>query len=238
MTTPPEQSGTPPILTSPVNNAIPSHNVYVNIPNNPVPKFDGDSEKFQVWKRCMLLHMRGIESYLFIILIEGPYVPYVTTSVALSLDGSPRRTEKPKDQWSEEDRRLVDLDSKLCCMIISAIPETLVPTMVLFESAKQMWEELLTQFEGTADTMVTRKVALNKRYESFFALPNESLTDTYIRFTALLNQLEALKIKRGEGNYFRKNLRHYSFKMVNDDPLPQTRKNLAQPHSELTLWCF
>ena len=189
---PTPNQNTPPI----VNNTIPSHNVYVNIPNNPVPKFNGDSDSFQVWKGCMLLHIAGVERYLTTVLTEGPYVPYVTTSVALNTDGSPRRTPKPQDQWSEEDRRLVDLDTKLMNMIISAIPPTLVPTLILFKNAKTMWDELLTQFEGTADTIATRKVALNKKYETFFAIPNESLTDTYIRFTSLLNQLEGLGVKK------------------------------------------
>ena len=177
-----------PTTPPPHNTTTPSHNVYVNIPNNPVPKFDGDSDRFQVWKDCMLLHIAGVERYLTTILLEGPYVPYVTTTVALNLDGQPRRTLKPQDQWSEEDRRLVDLDTKLMNMIISAIPSFLVPTLILFKIAQKMWKELLTQFEGTSDTIVTRKVALNKKYETFFAIPDESLTDTYIRFTSLLNQ--------------------------------------------------
>ena len=189
---PPPTGNPPPII----NNNIPSHNVHVHFPNNPVPKFDGNSEKFMTWKACMLLHIAGVERYLTTIINDGPYVPYVVTSVALNPDGSQRRTTKPEDQWSEEDRRLVDLDTKLKNMILSAIPESLIPSLVLFPSAKSMWEELLTQYEGTQETLVTRKVALNKKYESFFALPNESLTDMYIRFTNLVNQLKALDVKK------------------------------------------
>ena len=159
-------STTPPIFSfagSSSNNTAPSHNVHVHIPNNPAPKFNGDSDYFQVWKACMLLHIASVERYLTTILKKGPYVPYVVTSVALNLDGSQRRTPKPQDQWSEEDRRLVDLDTKLRTMIIGAIPDSIVPTLILFQDAKTMWEELLTQFEGTQDTIVTRKVALNKK---------------------------------------------------------------------------
>jgi hypothetical protein len=89
---------------------------------------------------------------------------------------------------------MTDLDNKLQNMILAAIPASMMPTLVLFDTAKTMWDELLTQYEGTAETIINRKVALNKKYESFFALPKESLTETYIRFTSLVNQLKALGV--------------------------------------------
>jgi hypothetical protein len=81
-------------------------------------------------------------------------------------------------------------------MILAVVPEELIPTLVLFLSAKSMWDELVLQFEGGNDTIVTRKVALNKKYESFFALPNESMTGTYTIFTSLINQLRGLEAEK------------------------------------------
>jgi len=180
----------PPITPAP-------QQMFIHIPNNPVPKFDGSSDSFPVWKACMLLHIAGVDRYLMKILKEGPYIPLALNSVILNPDGSQRAPiAKHEDQWTSEERRLVELDTKLQNMIISSIPPIHVPTLVLLPNAKSMWDELVLQFEGTAETIVTRKVALNKKYESFFALPNESLTDTYIRFTQVVNQLRALGIEK------------------------------------------
>ena len=194
----------PPVNTNPFNTnpnqnvpppTPPSQNVHVHFPNNPVPKFNGDSETFITWKACMFKYIAGVERNLTSILKNGPYIPG-NVSPVINADGSTRFRAKEKDHWSEEDHRLVDLDNKLQNMILAAIPPSLVPTLVLFENAKSMWGELVTQYEGTPETMVNRKVALNKKYESFFALRKENLTETYIRFTSLVNQLKALGVNK------------------------------------------
>ena len=195
----PNSSGqVPPITTTNVPPPPPpvSPHVHVHYSNTPVPKFNGNSDDFGTWKARMLLHFAGIERYMVKILKEGPYVPMSPLSPILDPTGSRRGREKHEDHWSEEERRLVDLDTKLKNMILSAVPESLIPTLVLFPSAKTMWEELLIQFEGGDDTLVTRKVSLNKKYESFFALPNEDLTGTYTRFTSLINQLKGLGVEK------------------------------------------
>ena len=184
MTTPESGQGSNPNAVPP---PLTPQNVHVHFPNNPVPKFDGNSESFITWKACMLKYIAGVERNLTTILKDGPYVPMSVSTVVLNPDGSARSRIKHRDQWSEEDHRLVDLDTKLQNMILAAIPASLIPTLVLFDDAKSMWEELLTQYEGTSETLVTRKVALNKKYESFFALHSENLTETYIRFTGLVN---------------------------------------------------
>ena len=74
---PPEYQTAPP--PPPISNNPPSQQLFVHIPNNPVPKFDGSSDSFPVWKACMLLHIAGVERYLTKILKEGPYEPYVST---------------------------------------------------------------------------------------------------------------------------------------------------------------
>ena len=67
------------------------------------------------------------------------------STVVRSADGTPKLTPKEKDHWSEEDHRLVDLDTKLQNMILYSVPESLRPTLVLLDNSKLMWEELMTQ---------------------------------------------------------------------------------------------
>ena len=67
---------------------IPSHNVHVHFPNNPVPRFNGDSETFVTWKACMIKYIAGVERNLLTILREGPYVPGNVSAVVLNPDGT------------------------------------------------------------------------------------------------------------------------------------------------------
>src|ERR1043166_5401656 len=73
----------------PPNNPAPQQ-MFIHIPNNHVPKFDGSSDSFQVWKACMLLHIAGVDRFLTKILKEGPYVPRAISSI-LNTDGSQRQ---------------------------------------------------------------------------------------------------------------------------------------------------
>ena len=109
-----EQGPNPNVVPPPLT----PQNVHVHFPNNPVPKFDGNSESFITWKTCMLKYIAGVERNLTTILKDGPYVPMNVSSVVLNPDGSPRSRIKHRDQWSEEDHRLADLDTKLQNMIL------------------------------------------------------------------------------------------------------------------------
>ena len=196
---PPPGSNEPPVVNTNPPPPPPTSNsphVHVHYSNNPVPKFSGNSDEFGTWKARMILYITGIERNMMKILNEGPYIPRSSLNPLLDPTGSRSGREKRKEHWSEEEGRLVNLDTLLKNMILGSVLETLVPTLVLHPSAKTMWDELVNQFEGGDDTIVTRKVSLNKKYESFFALPNESLTGTYTRFMSIINQLRGLGVNK------------------------------------------
>lgn len=43
------------------NNHTISH--IFHVPNSPIPKFKGTDGHFQAWKKCMWLHIKGIDGY-------------------------------------------------------------------------------------------------------------------------------------------------------------------------------
>ena len=118
-----------PNVTTPLNTNPPpptpgANHVHVHYSNTPVPKFDGNGETFGTWKARMLLHFGGIERYMLKILKDGPYIP-MSSGVSPLLDPTGRRgtREKSEEYWSDEDRRLVNLDTRLKNMILAAVPE-------------------------------------------------------------------------------------------------------------------
>ena len=53
----------------------------------------------------------------------------------------------------------------------------------------------MLDLKGLKKFLKNRKASMLRKYETFFSSPNESLTETYIRFTNLLSNLEGLDVK-------------------------------------------
>nr|XP_043633105.1 uncharacterized protein LOC122604283 [Erigeron canadensis] len=159
---------------------------YVSIP----PRFE--SHDFGSWKERMLLHIVGVEPYLMTILTKGPYVPIlVTRTPGATTDAPEIVTEliKPQVQWTDDERRLVNLDARLRNLIINTLPDDIMKSVIKLSFAKKVWDNLCTRFDGTEDVLAAKKIDLNRAYEGFFSLPNENLDGTYNRFKCLLNDM-------------------------------------------------
>ena len=152
------------------------------------PKFEHD--EFSSWKERMLLHLVGLEPYLIDVVTKGPYVPQ-TAITGPAVDGvNPTGTiDKPEAQWTDDDRKLVNLDNKLRGIIISTLPTNLMKTVIKLNTSKDVWDALCIQFEGTEEVRANKKIDLKRTYENFFAKPNETLNDTYNRFKCHLDDM-------------------------------------------------
>ena len=150
------------------------------------PRFEHD--EFSSWKDRMLLHLVDIEPYLIEVLNNGPYVPQtpITSPIA---EGAANTVDKPEAQWTNDERKLVNLDNKLRGIIISTLPTNLMKTVIKLNTSKKVWDTLCVQFEGTEEVRANKKIDLKRTYEIFFAKPNESLSDTYNRFKCHLDDM-------------------------------------------------
>ena len=163
------------------------------------PMFDKDD--FSGWKGRMSLFLESIDNNMPDILQDGPYVPTQTVVVeAVVREGLPtipatvKTIVKDKADWVDEDRRLANLDVKARNFIVQAIPKDLYHSIKMCSTAKKMWETLRIMYEGCSTSMESTITTLTRKYERFFSLRNESLTDTHTRFNALVNDLAAVGI--------------------------------------------
>ena len=103
------------------------------------PRFEIDD--FSSWKDRMLLHLVGIEPYLIDVLTKGPYVPQAPfTGPALANEGEVQMVDKPEAQWTDDERKLVNLDNKLRGIIISTLPTNIMKSVIKLLSAKRVWD--------------------------------------------------------------------------------------------------
>ena len=156
----------------PQNANVPNNLHVLHMPNYPGPVWNGNAEEFDTYVLHFKVYIEGIDSYLKQILEKGPFVPYIMTVLTEATDTTPattKTTAKPFEQWSEEDRRLVQLDAKLRNMVLASVPKILVPTLVPHLTTKSMFDQLVDQNKGNAKSLKAQKVNLNKAYETFFA---------------------------------------------------------------------
>ena len=114
----------------------------------------------------------------------GPYIP---TMVAGNTT-----IEKPREDWSEEERRLVQYNLKAKNIITSALGMDEYFRVSNCKSAKDMWDTLQVTHEGTTDVKRSRINTLTHEYELFRMNANESIQNMQKRFTHIVNHLASL----------------------------------------------
>nr|XP_043625641.1 uncharacterized protein LOC122597072 [Erigeron canadensis] len=125
---------------------------------------------------------------------------------------------KPEVQWTDDERKLVNLDSKLKNMIVTTLLTDIMKLIIKYPSSKEIWDILCSMYEGSVDTIKTKKIDLKRAYENFFSLPDESLNSTYTRLKRLLNDITNVGIT------------HDNFEVCHKfiDSLPLKWQNLRQ----------
>ena len=149
---------------------------------NRPPIFNG--EGYHYWKIQMQIFIEAIDLNIWEAIEVGPYVP---TMVAGNTT-----IEKPREEWFEEERRLVQYNLKAKNIITSALGMNEYFRISNCKSAKDMWDTLQVTHEGTTDVKRSRINTLTHEYELFRMKTNESIQDMQKRFTHIVNHLASL----------------------------------------------
>ena len=132
---------------------------------NRPPIFNG--EGYHYWKTQMQIFIEAIDLKIWEAIKIGPYVP---TMVAGNTT-----IEKPKGDWSEEERRQVQYNLKAKNIITSALGMDEYFRVSNCKNAKDMWDTLQVTHEGTTDVKRSRINTLIHEYELFRMNQNESI---------------------------------------------------------------
>ncbi|KAJ9561348.1 hypothetical protein OSB04_006508 [Centaurea solstitialis] len=158
------------------------------------PRFNKDN--FSLWKTRMELFLSGSDPQIPYFLENGPHVPTQTVHPIPATGGQPavpeRELVKPVTDWNDEDRRLVNIDTKARSLIAMSLPDDVFHSVCHLRSAKEIWDTLCVQYEGTAVLMESRKIFLVRQYESFIHQKDETLSQLHQRFNCLLIDLKTI----------------------------------------------
>ncbi|KAJ9536147.1 hypothetical protein OSB04_un000680 [Centaurea solstitialis] len=158
------------------------------------PRFNKDN--FALWKTRMELFLSGSDPQIPHFLENGPHVPTQTVHAVPATGDQPaipaRELVKPVTDWNDEDRRLVNIDTKARSLIAMSLPDDVFHYVCHLRSAKEIWDTLCVQYEGTAVLMESRKIFLVCQYESFIHQKDETLSQIHQRFNCLLIDLKTI----------------------------------------------
>ncbi|KAJ9547332.1 hypothetical protein OSB04_019875 [Centaurea solstitialis] len=158
------------------------------------PRFNKDN--FSLWKTRMELFLSGSDPQIPYFLENGPHVPTQTVHPIPAAAGQPavpeRQLVKPVTDWNDEDRRLVNIDTKARSLIAMSLPDDVFHSVCHLRSAKEIWDTLCVQYESIAVLMESRKIFLVRQYESFIHQKDETLSQLHQRFNCLLIDLKTI----------------------------------------------
>ncbi|KAJ9556834.1 hypothetical protein OSB04_011448 [Centaurea solstitialis] len=168
------------------------------------PRFNKDN--FSLWKTRMELFLSGSDPQIPYFLENGPHVPTQTVHPIAAAGGQPaipeRELVKPVTDWNDEDRRLVNIDTKARSLIAMSLPDDVFHSVCHLRSAKEIWDTLCVQYEGTAVLMESRKIFLASKLTSVTVfstlvmkcsnIPVVTIGTTYPNFEVVTKFMEAL----------------------------------------------
>ncbi|KAK2416799.1 gag-protease polyprotein [Trifolium repens] len=150
---------------------------------NRAPIFNGDH--FDYWKSSMCIHINSFDGEVWNAIENGPFVPTITDAHGIV-------TNKPMAQWMEEEKKKANYDAKAQNILISSLGIDQFYHVSHCQSAKEMWDTLVTHFEGTNDVKISKINTLTQEFELFHMLDGETIEDMQQRFIKITNKLHGL----------------------------------------------
>ncbi|GJW40725.1 hypothetical protein Tco_0066570 [Tanacetum coccineum] len=135
----------------------------------------------------------------------GKRLLYVKRNKAISLGNVTSKVagqRKPEGQWTADERKAANLDQRLKSLIMSVLPDDQMNSVINCLTAKSTWDDLILYHEGPSDVKESRVIDLKLCYNTFKFKEGESLTQTFTRYKALMNELvnDGIKLSKLEIN--------------------------------------
>ncbi|GKB40412.1 retrovirus-related pol polyprotein from transposon TNT 1-94, partial [Tanacetum coccineum] len=137
-----------------------------------------------------MCHILGIEPQFENIIKNGPFIPMTASQ------------RKPEGQWIRDERKAANLDQRLKCLIMHVLLDDQMNSVIKCLIAKSTWGDLILYHEGPSDVKESKVIDLKLCYNTFKFKEGETLTQTFTRYKALMNELvdDGIKLSKLEIN--------------------------------------
>ncbi|WRX29159.1 hypothetical protein QQP08_021646 [Theobroma cacao] len=151
---------------------------------NRPPLFDGSN--YPYWSTRMSIYIRAIDSEMWDVITDGPFMPLTVNVVTNEL------MPKPRSEWTEAETKKVQVNFKAINRLHCTLTPTKFNKVSSCKTAKQVWEKLRIIHEGTSQVKESKIAILTHSYEMFKMERGEDITSMFDRFTNITNKLSQL----------------------------------------------
>ena len=127
---------------------------------------------------------------------NGPYVPttiiHTVPVIATTTAIAERIIVKEVTQWTDDDKKLVNIDTKARSLLSMSFPDDVFHYVSHLRSAQEIWNTLCVQLKGIDSLLESRKINLVRKYEMFISTKGETLSQMHQRFNCLLIDLKTV----------------------------------------------
>ncbi|KAJ9556276.1 hypothetical protein OSB04_010890 [Centaurea solstitialis] len=158
--------------------------------------------EYQQWKRRMIHFLDLLDENLMKSIREGPIRPTVTVAAVPRTDACPElpaySVEKPIDMYNLEQRARHLVDKRALTLLIMALPNDMYARVDSLTNARDVWLEIEQQMQGGDTALESQKESALNAYEGFKARETESLSESYQRLNAFVNDLRRLGVEKSK----------------------------------------
>ncbi|XP_073061929.1 uncharacterized protein [Primulina eburnea] len=141
----------------------------------------------------MQAHIAAKDDDMWYIITDGPIkIMKANTAIAIT-DGAPHRIEKPREEWTIEDKRKSNLDNVATDILYRTLDKITFRKIKMCKTIKEIWEKLIQLCEGNEQMKKNKiSVAIHK-FNNIKMKTGESMDEFDERANSIINGLNALK---------------------------------------------
>ncbi|XP_073120107.1 uncharacterized protein [Henckelia pumila] len=149
-------------------------------------------EDFDYWKIRMQAHLSALDDDMWFVIIDGPLtITKINTVVALS-GGSPQYIEKPRIEWTAEDKKKANLENVAINILYKTLDKNTFSKIKMCKTGKEIWEKLIQLCEGNEQTKENKLSVSTQRFDNIRMKPGESMAEFDERVSSIVIELNAL----------------------------------------------
>ena len=135
----------------------------------------------------MSVHIQSVDMDVWDAVVNGRFQPQIAAD-----DDNGVVLDKPKADWTNDDKKKVQYDLKALNILISSLGVNEYHFVSHCKTFKDMWEALETLHEGTDEVKQSKVNTLVQQYEFFCMKDGETICSMQMRFTHIVNKLQNL----------------------------------------------
>ncbi|XP_073061782.1 uncharacterized protein [Primulina eburnea] len=129
---------------------------------------------------------------MWYVITDGPMKNLKANTAVAITDGAPHRIEKPKDEWTTEDKRKANLDNVVKEILYKTLDKVTFSKIKICKTAKEIWEKLIQLCKGNEQTKEYKLSVAVQKFDNTKMKAGESMHKYDERVNCIINELNAL----------------------------------------------